>query len=92
MISLQNIKFDFGQCYKIEFQQKKYAAFLNYNRTEDIIIGGYFCRGNKIINIIFLELIHRKDKNTFGLIKVILNGKVLFLWGGNIIESYEQLI
>lgn len=92
MTNLQNIKFDFGQCYKIEFEQKKYAAFVNYNKTEDIVIGGHFCRENKIINIIFLELIHRKSENTFDLIKVILNGKILFLWGGNAVESYEQLI
>lgn len=91
---LTDLNLEVGKCYRLELAHKRYGAFKTYHKLTDVLKDGNFYYQEKI-DILVLEILYRKDSAlspTQKLIKVLLDGKILFIYGGNYISSYEQLI
>ena len=90
---LFDINLEVGKCYRLK-PSKKYGAFKKYDKlTDKLTDGNYYYQ--KEIDILVLEIFNRKDRigsPTEKLIKVLLDGEILFIYGGNYFLSYEQLI
>ena len=94
MRQLADVNLEVGKCYRLKLSNKRYGAFKTYDKLTDVLKDGNFYHQEKI-DILVLEILYRKDREyspTQKLIKVLLDGKVLFIYGGNYISSYEQLI
>ena len=94
MVNLADAKLEAGKCYRLELSDKRYGAFKTYDKLTDRLCNGNFYYEEKV-DILVLEILFRKDfaySPTQKLIKVLLDGKILFIYGGNRISSYEQLI
>lgn len=92
MRQLADANLEIGKCYRLELSNKRYGAFKTYDKLTDVLKDGNFYYQEKI-DILVLEILYRSEYSpTQKLIKVLLDGKILFIYGGNYISSYEQLI